>query len=87
MTDELIQELYIYCIEARENGQEKIRVHAHPCRLSGTGYSRLLVRYDSDNDRKLLWEELKKAQEIFDRSKRPAQVEFLSTGRHRIGPA
>lgn len=86
LTDELIKELYIYCVEARNNGQEKIRVHIYPERLTDENCSRLLDKHQGEGDKVLLWEELKVAHDIFDSVRVPAEVSFLENGRHRVRP-
>ncbi len=84
ITDEQIKELYIFCVEAKNNGQNKIPVTIFPARLTQTGFTLLAELYKTDTDKINLWKDLKKGFDIFNHSNRLPSIEFLSNGRHEI---
>lgn len=84
ITDDLIKELYVYCVEARSNGQLKIPVTIFPARLSESNFKQLSEKYSADAEKIGLWKDLKKGYEIFNESKVLPTIGFLSSGRHSI---
>jgi murein L,D-transpeptidase YafK len=84
ITDDQIKELYIFCVEAKNNGQNKIPVHIFPARLSNKNTELLLNKYKNDTDKVNLWKALKLAYDSFKVSSTVPEVQFLSDGRHNI---
>nr|WP_319398704.1 L,D-transpeptidase family protein [uncultured Carboxylicivirga sp.] len=84
ITDNQIKELYIVCVEARNNGQHKIPVTLFPARLNEANYQRLTAQYKNDNDRLNLWRDLKKGFDLFNQSKQLFSVYFNADGTHQI---
>lgn len=80
LTNRYIKELYIYCVEARNNGQEKIKVYMYPAILDDGKIESLAQRYGADEPTILLWKELKKAQDHFSTHSTPAGYTFRSDG-------
>lgn len=85
ITDNGIKELYIFCVEAKNNGQSKIPVSVFPVRLTNTNYNKLKAKYKTDSDRINLWEDLKEGYDYFNMNKALPEVIFLNNGRHQIG--
>ena len=84
ITNEKISELYVYCIEAYNSGQEKIELTIFPSVLSDSAYSVLKTSYAKDKDKISLWADLKKSYNIFEKSKVPPVVKFLPDGKHEV---
>jgi murein L,D-transpeptidase YafK len=84
MTDERIKELFIYCIEAYNNGQDKIGITIFPAQLDSANYSRLQSRYSKDKDKISLWADLKKSYDLFNQTKIQPTVKFLPDGTHEV---
>lgn len=84
ITDNLIKELYIFCVEARNNGQVKIPVSIFPSKLTDTEFKRLTNNYNSDVDKIGLWTDLKKGFDIFNKTNQLPTIGFLNTGRHDV---
>jgi murein L,D-transpeptidase YafK len=84
ITNENIMELYIYCIEAYNSGQEEIGLTIFPARMNDTNYSKLISSYSKDKDKISLWADLKKSYDLFDRSKVPPTVKFQPGGVHEV---
>lgn len=84
ITDDQIKELYLFCVEAKNNGQNTIPVNIFPTVMSNKNYDSLLQKYKGDTDKTDLWKELKLAYDLFNRTKEMPAIRFLSNGRHRI---
>lgn len=83
ITDDQIKELYIFCIEAKNNGS-KIPVTIFPARLVDNEYVRLTDKYKSDADKIGLWTDLKKGYQLFNETKQLPSIGFLNSGRHNV---
>jgi murein L,D-transpeptidase YafK len=84
ITDDKIKELYLFCIEAKDNGQLKIPVTIFPCKLTESNYSEIKAEYISDQDKLGLWTDLKKAFDLFEKKQNLPGIQFLENGRHKI---
>ncbi|MCP4310231.1 MAG: L,D-transpeptidase family protein [Bacteroidetes bacterium] len=84
ITDSQIKELYIFCIEARNNGQATIPVTVFPSRLTEDEFLRLSNKYSTESDKIGLWSDLKKGFDIFNEAKKLPSIGFLSSGRHDV---
>ena len=84
LTDEVIKELYILFVEAKNNGQTNVPVTIYPARLSNTTYNRLVQAYAKDEDRLNLWRDLKTVYELFISKHQLPEVTFMSDGSHSL---
>jgi murein L,D-transpeptidase YafK len=84
ITDDRIKELFVYCIEAYNSGQEAIDITIFPSWMNDSIYSGLISRYSKDKDKISLWADLKKSYDLFDKFKVPPVVEFLPDGTHEV---
>ncbi|MCD6366677.1 MAG: L,D-transpeptidase family protein [Bacteroidales bacterium] len=84
ITDDKIKELYIFCVEARDNGQQTIPVTIFPAKLTDTNFKTLITKYYGDDDKTNLWGDLKVAYDYFTKNKKLPTVTFLDNGRHKI---
>lgn len=84
LRDTKIKELYLLCVEAKNNGQSRIPVTIFPARLDPGKYRRLTESYGDDKDRLNLWSDLLTAYELFQQKHQLPEITFLSNGRHRI---
>jgi murein L,D-transpeptidase YafK len=65
MTDDIIKELYIYAIEAKNNGQNKIPVYIFPLRLNKKNYEWLNEEYKNSDNVLTFWSNIKDGYERF----------------------
>ncbi len=67
ITDDKIKELYILCVEAKNNGQQKIPVHIFPFKMD----MELLIAWNSKSETKLInfWMKLKEIYDQFEATK------------------
>jgi murein L,D-transpeptidase YafK len=84
ITDSEIKELYIFCVEAKNNGQLKIPLTIYPTKLSDAEFEKLIIKYKTDADKIGLWSDLKQSYDLFNSSKKKPEVVFLNTGRHKL---
>ena len=84
MTDDRIKELFVYCVEAYNSGQEKIGITIYPSRLEDAVYTGLISRYGKDRDKVSLWGDLKKSYDQFNQKRTPPEVRFLPDGTHEV---
>ena len=84
MTDDRIRELYVYCVEAYNAGQEEIGLTIYPARLTDATYSKLTYTYGRYKDDVALWGDLKKSYDLFDHKRVPPTVRFLPDGKHEV---
>jgi murein L,D-transpeptidase YafK len=84
ITDDKIKELYILCLEAKNNGQTNIPVTIFPAELSDAAFSELKNQYSSDVDRVNLWTDLKAGYDYFSKTRNLPKVQFLRNGRHSV---
>ncbi|TAJ12789.1 hypothetical protein DMA11_11220 [Marinilabiliaceae bacterium JC017] len=84
ITDDQIKELYIFCVEARDNGQSKIPVTIFPSKLTDIEIQKLTDKYSSNSDKIGLWTDLKKGYDVFNDTKQLPTVGFLDSGRHNV---
>jgi murein L,D-transpeptidase YafK len=84
ITNDRIKELYVYCIEAYNSGQQQIDLAIFPTRLTDNTYSSLTARYRKEQDKISLWADLKKSFDLFEYSKLPPVARFLPDGKHDL---
>lgn len=80
ITDDLIKELYVFAVEATNNGQLKIPVHIFPARLSDTAFGELTTTV-SPNTRSF-WANLKEGYDYFERNHSLPKVTVSGTGKY-----
>jgi murein L,D-transpeptidase YafK len=84
MTDDRIKEIFIYCIEAYNSGQEEIVITIFPAQLNDKKYAELRSKYSKDKDKISLWADLKKSYDLFDSTKVQPTIKFLKDGTHEV---
>jgi murein L,D-transpeptidase YafK len=84
INNDQIKELYLFCVEAKNNGQTRIPVTIFPSRLSDSEFLRLSERFNSDDDKIGLWTDLKNEYDMFKETKKLSSMVFLDSGRHEI---
>jgi len=84
ITDDKIKELFVYCIEAYNSGQEEIGMTIFPSHLNDANYSALKSKYSRDKDKISLWADLKKSYDLFNQTRMLPKVKFLKDGTHEV---
>ncbi len=82
ITDDKIKELYILAVEAKNRGQQQIKVHIYPTKLTDKGLNWLLetkaTRFHSQ------WKALRPIYDYFERYKKLPQVKIKQNGTYYI---
>jgi Uncharacterized protein conserved in bacteria len=84
ITDDQIKELYIFCVEAKNNGQKQIPVHIFPAKLSDKNFDVLVSKHKEDQDKITVWKDLKSVYDSFNKTRQIPKVTFLKNGKHLI---
>lgn len=84
ITDEMIKELYLFAVEARNNGQIEIPVHIFPARLDRSGLSALREYLPSDSVKNAFWNNLVPIYQQFEHTHVLTSVMVDSIGRYII---
>lgn len=84
LTDEWIKELYVYCVEAKNNGQQTIPVTIFPARLTDAKWGILKDEFKKEEALIQLWSDLKKGYDLFNASKTLPSIRFLESGRYAV---
>lgn len=69
MTDDKIKEIYIFAVEARNAGQQKIPVQIFPTRMEGEAYENLINQYGEDGELIVFWRNLEEGYLYFETNK------------------
>lgn len=81
---EMIKELYVYGVEARNNGQNTIPVTIFPYKLNDKQFEKLKSEFNEDKQIIGLWSDLKQGYDYFESNKTLPTITFLENGRHVI---
>lgn len=84
ITDDKVKELFVYCVEAYNAGQQNIDITIFPARLDDKTYERLIKENAKNKDKVSLWADLKKSYDLFAQHKVPPTVKFLPDGTHDL---
>jgi murein L,D-transpeptidase YafK len=82
MTNEIVKEIYIICLNAVLDGQEYIPVHVYPTRLSSYGMEFLKREYPKDAVRQQFWSDLKVGYDYFEKYHKLLPVMYNANGRY-----
>ncbi len=85
ITDDKIKELYLYCVEAKNNEQTRIEVSIFPTRLNKENFDKLLRYYPVEESTVHLWTDLKEGYKYFETHRYIPEVRILGNGRYRVG--
>lgn len=80
ITDEKIKELYLYAVEARNNGQQKINVAIFPSELDDKGFKKLQNDYASEKKLLNFWSNLKEVYDYFQSKKQFPKISVDENG-------
>ncbi len=83
--DAAIEELYLFAVDSRNSGQDKIRVFIFPCRFDDASNKETLQKYRSRSENvSRLWDELKSGYDYFKKTDIPPKFKIDSTGAYRV---
>lgn len=82
LTDPVIQEMYVLCLNAKLSGQNYIPVHIYPTRFNRVGLNFLGKQYRTDLDKQKFWVNLKASYDYFEKNHKLLPVMYSSDGRY-----
>ena len=82
MTNEIIQELYVVCLQAKLNGNNNIPVHIFPTRFSKVSMNYLTREYGKDTEKQKFWATLKESFDYFERYRKLMPVCYTLDGKY-----
>ncbi len=82
MTDEIMKELYVLAVEARNSGQGNIPVHIFPTRLSTADLAKLENDWRRDPNKLSFWKNLQSVYNDFESNRTLRQVYVNSKGEY-----
>lgn len=85
MTNDIIQELYVVCLNAKLAGQSYIPVHIFPTRFTRTGLNFLGKQYGQDEEKQKFWVDLKYQYDYFERNHKILPVMYTPEGGYAYG--
>lgn len=81
LTDDLIKELYVLCVEAKNSGQSKIPIHLFPARLTAVNLARI-KEDQTDAAVDTFWDNLLTGYDYFERKKKLPKVTVDAKGKY-----
>lgn len=84
ITDDKIKELYILTLEAKNNGQNLIPVHAYPCKLDDVSFKDLESEYNENIQLIEFWKNLQIVYNYFEKNKKQPNISVDKKGKYLI---
>ena len=84
ITNDRIKELFVYCIEAFNSGQQEIGITLFPTKLTDANYSGLTSDFSKDKDKISLWGDLRRSYDLFNQTRAEPAIIFLRDGTHQV---
>lgn len=82
MTDDVIQELYVVCLNAKLNGETYIPVHIFPVRFTKNGLNFLGREYAKEEAKQKFWVNLKQGYDYFEKNHKVLPVMYTPEGEY-----
>ncbi|MEI8202192.1 MAG: L,D-transpeptidase family protein [Bacteroidota bacterium] len=82
ISDNLIKELYVICVEARNNGQTEIPVHIFPFRMTDSLFEKEKSQYFAHKQLISFWENLREGYKAFEKNHELPSITVNSKGKY-----
>lgn len=82
ITDDKIKELYLLCLEAKNNGQAKIPVYIFPAKLEQNNFEKLIKKHQNNKKLTDFWTNIKTGYDIFDKTKKEVKFDIDNSGKY-----
>lgn len=80
MTDDLIKEIYLYAIHARNNGQQQIPVYIFPFEMTDMQFTHYVEQYKNTPSLITFWNNLRQGYLLFEKEKKQLPVKVSAAG-------
>ena len=84
MTDDKIKEIYLYAINAKNNGQEKIPVYIFPFKMTEQKFKEYKSKYSGETELIDFWTNIKLGYDKFMKEKKELNISVDKTGNYII---
>jgi len=84
MTDDFMNEIYIFAVEARNNGQKSIPVHIFPTHLNAENFEKLHKEFSDQESLISFWKGLQSAYFYFEENKILPKILVQKDGAYKI---
>lgn len=85
ITDDMIKELYIYGVEAKNNGQSQIPCHVFPFRMDGENWDNLEKKFPELSRHVEFWKNLQPGYKYFETNKSLPKITVATDGKYVVG--
>jgi murein L,D-transpeptidase YafK len=85
MTDDVIQELYVICLNAKLSGDVYIPVHIYPTRFNKAGLNFLGREYGKETKKQEFWVNMKSDYDYFEKYHKLLPVMYTPDGKYVFG--
>ncbi len=82
MTDDKIKEIYLYAIQARQNGQLNIPVYIFPFKMTDENFTSYKAKYKNNVELLGFWTNLKTGFDKFENDQRALNVSVDNAGNY-----
>jgi murein L,D-transpeptidase YafK len=86
LTDDIIKEVYVMAVEARNSGQKKIPVHIFPSKLDDAGMQYLTNVYGKNETLMGFWQNLQLIYKDFESTKKLRVIKVNDQGKYYFQP-
>ncbi len=80
MTDDIIKEIYLYAIHARNNGQEKIPFYIFPFRMTESNFNKYKSKNSGNKALISFWTNIKSGYDLFQNEKKQLNISVNNKG-------
>jgi len=84
LTDNIIKEVYVLAVEAKNSGQQTIPIHIFPCKMDKKGMDFLINEYEGKNNLISFWKNLKVVYDYFENNKKIPKINVDKEGKYLI---
>jgi murein L,D-transpeptidase YafK len=82
MTNDKIKEIYLYAINAKNNGQQRIPVYIFPFKMTAKKLNEYKTKYSNETELIDFWTTLKRGYDKFQKEKNELRVSFTNAGNY-----
>jgi len=80
ITDDMIKELYLICVDVKSGKSSEIPVYIFPIRLTDAKMKEIETLHKDDTDLIAFWRNIKTGYDLFEETRRPLNVEVDKAG-------
>lgn len=84
ISDSWIEELYVFCVEARNSGQGSIPVNIFPFKMDNDKLEFMKASYQELKSNFKFWEDIQPGYLLFEKNKSLPEITILKNGAHEI---